>query len=636
MNTLLRLGRSALFVFLVGFLVLLQIAAGFAQSVSFSPATSFFSGNNKVSVAAGDFNRDGKPDLAVADFEARVTIFLGNGMGSFARAGGGAAGQDASNPLVGGDFNDDGKLDLAVGVSTLMPPSRYVTIHLGTGTGFFSSSNSFAVGVSPESIGLAAGDFNGDGKLDLVVTNGNSGNVSVFLGTGTGTFGAATNFAVGVAPRSVAVADFNGDGKLDLAVANAGSNNVSILLGTGTGSFAAATNFAVGTGPNTVAVADFNRDGKQDLALANGSSNSVSILLGNGIGTFGSAVDFPVGSNPLSVVVGDFNGDGKLDLAVANAGSDNVSILLGTGAGSFVSPANFAMGDSPVSLAVGDFNGDGKLDMVTSNFASRDVSILLNTTSIEFTNLASALLPSSRSVKLETPATAFATIINAGEHTAVGCSISTFTSIPAGFTFQTTDPATNIVTGSPNAPVDIPPGTSQSFVFGLTPTAPIASTDVQLSFDCANSFPAPILSGINTFLLSASVNPVPDMLALAAAPTSDGIVNIPGTNGTGAFSVATVNLGAAGSITASADTGSAILPVNIALCRTDPATGQCISAIGPSITLQINSNETPTFGIFVQGNGDVPFDPAANRVFVRFEDSGGVTRGSTSVAVRTQ
>ena len=100
--------------------------------------------------------------------------------------------------------------------------------------------------------------------------------------------------------------------------------------------------------------------------------------------------------------------------------------------------------------------------------------------------------------------------------------------------------------------------------------------------------------------------------------------------------MATVNVGATGTITASADTGGLALPVNISLCQTNPATGQCISAVGPSATTQINANATPTFGIFVQGNGNVPFDPAANRIFVRFKDGGDVTRGSTSVAVRTQ
>jgi hypothetical protein len=209
--------------------------------------------------------------------------------------------------------------------------------------------------------------------------------------------------------------------------------------------------------------------------------------------------------------------------------------------------------------------------------------------------------------------------------------------LPASFVYQTTDPATNQVTGFPNMPTNIAAGATQSLVLAITPTAPIAPTGVQFSFACANTDPAPINVGLNTLLLSASSTPVPDIVALAATPPPDpGILNILGTNGTGAFAVATVNVGAAGNITASADTGSATLPVVINLCETNPATGQCVSAIEASVTTQINANATPTFGIFVQGSGNVPFDPATNRIFVRFKDGGNVTRGSTSVAVRTQ
>ena len=252
------------------------------------------------------------------------------------------------------------------------------------------------------------------------------------------------------------------------------------------------------------------------------------------------------------------------------------------------------------------------------------------------TGVVAAVLPSSRSVQVNTPAAAFATVINAGQATATGCSIAPLTSVPASFVYQTTDPATNQVIGFPNTPADIAAGVAQSFVFAITPTAPIPPTDVQFSFDCADTDPAPINVGLNTLLLSASNTPVPDIVALAVTLSNDGIVNIPGTNGAGAFAVATVNVGASGNITASADTGSASLPVVISLCQTNPVTGQCISAIGPGVTTQINANATPTFGIFVQGNGNVPFDPATNRIFVRLRDGGSVTRGSTSVAVRTQ
>ena len=182
------------------------------------------------------------------------------------------------------------------------------------------------------------------------------------------------------------------------------------------------------------------------------------------------------------------------------------------------------------------------------------------------TGVVAAVLPSSRSVQVNTPAAAFATVINAGQAMAAGCSIAPLTSIPASFIYQTTDPATNQVTGLPNTPANIAAGAAQSFVFAITPTGPIASTDVQFSFDCADTDPAPINVGLNTFLLSASDTPVPDIVALAVTLSNDGIVNVPGTNGAAAFAVATVNVGATETITASADTGSATLPVVISSC----------------------------------------------------------------------
>ena len=192
------------------------------------------------------------------------------------------------------------------------------------------------------------------------------------------------------------------------------------------------------------------------------------------------------------------------------------------------------------------------------------------------------------------------------------------------------------MTGTANAPVDIGVGTAQSFLIAVTASLPIASTDVALSFDCANSDSAAVHSGLNTLLLSAAVTPVPDIVALGRTPSSDGRIGLPGAGGTGAFSVAAVNVGASGSITASADTGSASLPLTIAMCQTNPTTGSCTSAVGPTVTTQINASETPTFSVFVAANGAVPFDPATNRIFVRFRDAGNVVRGATSVAVETR
>jgi hypothetical protein len=223
---------------------------------------------------------------------------------------------------------------------------------------------------------------------------------------------------------------------------------------------------------------------------------------------------------------------------------------------------------------------------------------------------------------------AFATIINAGQQLATDCGISRLSSIPAILYYSDLE-------SFDYGPIDIPSGAAHRFAFGLIPTAPIAPTDVLLSFKCANTEPAPIIPGVNTLLFSASATPVADIVALAATLNNDGIVNIPGTNGTGVFAVATVNVGITSTIVASADTGSATLPVGIFLCQTNPATAQCISAIDSNVTTTINANARPSFGIFVQGNGNVPFDPAGNRIFVRYKDVDGVTRGSTSVAVRT-
>jgi subtilisin family serine protease len=253
------------------------------------------------------------------------------------------------------------------------------------------------------------------------------------------------------------------------------------------------------------------------------------------------------------------------------------------------------------------------------------------------TNLFSAVLPASRSVPVGGTATAFATIINAGATMAEGCTLAPASGLPGHFTFQTTNPATNAVTGTPNTPVNVPAGGIQSFVIAFRPYAAFNPADFQLEFSCYNAPAAGVTVGLNTLLLSASATPVPDVVALAATISGDGIANIPGVSGTGVFAVASVNVGASGTIVASADTGSAVLPVRLALCETNPATGACLQPPGASVLTTIAANATPTFGIFLNGTGSaVPFDPAGHRVFVRFRDGGGAVRGATSVALRTQ
>ncbi len=247
--------------------------------------------------------------------------------------------------------------------------------------------------------------------------------------------------------------------------------------------------------------------------------------------------------------------------------------------------------------------------------------------------LVAAILPSSRSVRVGCPATAFVTIINAGGETAHSVGIAPTTNVPVDFAFRTTD-AANVPNGALNAPVDIPPQAAQTYVISLTPRANIAPTDVVFSFPGADTALVTPLVGINTLLLSGSTTDVPDIVALTATPTNDGIVNLPAATNVNAFAVATVNVGIGGSITVSADTGGAQLPISIVVCQTD-AGGACIQTAEANVTTFINSGATPTFAFFVAGGGVIPFDPAANRIFARFKDAGGFTRGSSSVAVRS-
>ena len=378
-----------------------QLIASIVAATFFGPATSFPSGSvHPSSVAIEDFNLDGKLDLAVTNqgspsigfTDSSVSVLLGDGTGSFGSATNFLAGSVPS-ATAAGDFNGDGRPDLAVANFS----SSNVSVLLGNGDGTFGAPTDFPLMAQLNPTSVVVGDFNSDGKLDLAVaisfgfSNATPGYVSILLGNGNGTFGAATNFAVGGAPRSAVVGDFNSDGKLDLAVANSLSGSVSVLLGNGTGAFSAAANFAAGDRPSSIAVADFNGDAKLDLAVATnsfvGNNSNVSILLGDGTGSFGTATPFVVdsvmGADLTSVAVGDFNGDGKLDLAAANAAtggirSNNVSILLGNGAGSFRAVSYFVdVEGGPTFVAVGNFDVDGKPDLAVAN--SNNVSIFINT-----------------------------------------------------------------------------------------------------------------------------------------------------------------------------------------------------------------------------------------------------------------
>jgi Bacterial Ig-like domain (group 3)/FG-GAP-like repeat len=361
-------------------------------------------GNEPAAAGVGDFNGDGRLDLAVMNAaDNAIAILLGNGDGTFTNSGAitgvGTTSCSSNNEqsncsIAVGDFNHDGKADL-VETSDF---DNAVYIYLGNGDGTFAAAPGSPVTVGNFPVAVRTGDFNSDGLLDLVVANAGDNTVSILLGNGEGTFTEASGspVAVGTFPFFLVVADFNGDGRVDVAVTNDDDGTVSVLISNGDGTFFNAPGSPVPSGnyaPCPIVAADFNGDGIVDLAVANFTPDSgqtvsnVVILLGKGDGSFTNAPGSPVlvGLYPFAMVAADFNQDGNTDLAVDDYGeisdptTQSLTLLLGDGKGGFsVAGAATQLGDSPQDLAPGDFNGDGTIDLAVPNLADFTTSILLN------------------------------------------------------------------------------------------------------------------------------------------------------------------------------------------------------------------------------------------------------------------
>jgi streptogramin lyase len=247
-----------------------------------------------------------------------------------------------------------------------------------------------------------------------------------------------------------------------------------------------------------------------------------------------------------------------------------------------------------------------------------------------------SVLPSSRSVETPNVATVFASIINSGSTTLNGCGIAPVTPLTASFAFQTTDPSTNQVSGGLNVRTSIPAGGDQTFVLAISPNGPFFPNVVEFGYECVGVPAAATIPGVNTLQLTFSATPVADMIAVGLTPSNDGFAHTGGSNGTGLFAIASDNIGASTSLTARARLSNPALPIMATVCQTNSSTAACLSPPAATVTATIGNNQTATWAAFLTAGGPVAADPANNRVFFEFVDSGGIVRGSTSTAVTTQ
>jgi hypothetical protein len=367
------------------------------QSLQSSPASSassrsFAVGTSPGSIVIADFNGDGKLDIVTANEHSDdASVLLGDGKGGFSPAPGSPfpAGH-SPNDIAVGDFNHDGCLDLAFANHE----TQNLTVLLGNCRGGFAPAplSPVIVAVKPHPHGIATGDFNGDGNLDLVTDSWAENRLELLFGDGKGGFTTPGAYvAVGKHPyQRVRVADLNGDGKSDIVSTNLEGDNVSILLGDGKGDFRQppGSPFPCGDSPFNVAIGDVNGDGTTDLAIVNSPSSTsdrsgrdgLTILIGDGRGGFTKLHGSPFATppRPNMVAIGDVNGDGIADIVVSNPDSDSITIFLMSRNGAVANRYTLTVPGHPKGLAIRDLNGDGKADIVVTNSTTNSVTVILS------------------------------------------------------------------------------------------------------------------------------------------------------------------------------------------------------------------------------------------------------------------
>ncbi len=359
-----------------GILVFLLASPALAQS-SLKSRRDYVVGDHPVGIVAADYDGDGFLDLISCNQQTAgngdIALIKGFGDGSFRKVAAIVSGSLPS-AMAYLDVNNDQRMDLVL--ANLR--SQEITSHLGNGTGGFGPKLSTAIVGTPS--GLAVADYNGDLKPDVAILNAAQNNVQILLGDSLGRF--PTNrqtFSVAASSKQVVTADLNADARRDLLVVSNTTNTVRILRGDGTGLFTLNATLTTGAGPVAMVVADFNNDTRPDIAVGNQAGDSVSVFLQASNGTFGAPSTLSPGFGPRGIAVADINKDGPLDLLVTLgkvSQEGQVALMTGNGSGGFTLLNTLFVGPAPNWATTGDFNRDGNLDLVTANNTGNTVSVV--------------------------------------------------------------------------------------------------------------------------------------------------------------------------------------------------------------------------------------------------------------------